>query len=609
MLAMTDSESLPIPFADTPSLPALFFAQAARYSDRAFLWKKQRGAYFSMNWQTVADETARLALGLRDLGIEAGDRVMLVAENSPHWLMADLAIMTIGAISVPAYTTNTAADHRYILNDSGAKAAIVSGETLSACLMEAAVDAPDLETVIGTQYRPVVQQASRITALRWPAVLSEADDPLAAVNDIMQPLHPANSACIIYTSGTGGTPKGVVLSHRAILHNCAGAYTLLTQIGLENQVFLSFLPLSHAYEHVAGQFFPIAIGAQIYYAEGIDKLATNMVEARPTIMTAVPRLYETLHARISRGVRRQGGIKAALFDQAVMLGRKRLIGAEPLSITEKLFDRLLDRLVRSAVAARFGGRLKALVSGGAPLNADIGYFFQALGLRILQGYGQTEAGPVISCNPPDRVRIETVGVPLRGVTLRIAEDGEILVRGDNLMQGYWNNPDASAAALQDGWLHTGDIGTIDGDGYIRITDRKKDIIVNAGGDNIAPQKIEGLLALQPEIGQAMVYGDRKPYLTAVLVPDPSFLEESDPIKSGEQTTDSVDALNKNLTKTLAQVVESVNADLSTPERIRRFIVADEPFSIENGLMTPTLKIRRHKIIERYRRNLEALYRS
>ena len=595
----------PVPFLDTPNLPRLFFDQAARCSQQAFLWQKQRGTYLSMNWQTIADETSRLALGLRDLGVQAGDRVMLVAENSPQWLMADIAIMTIGAISVPAYTTNTASDHRHILKDSGAKAALVSGKTLSACLMEAAIDAPDLEAVIGIQCLPVVPKGSRIQALRWPAVLSETDDPLSAINTVIEPLQPTDTACIIYTSGTGGTPKGVVLSHRAILHNCAGAYSFLSQIGLDDQVFLSFLPLSHAYEHTAGQFFPIAIGAQIYYAEGIDKLATNMVEARPTIMTAVPRLYETLHARISQGVKRQGGIKATLFDQAVALGRKRLLEPDSLSVWEKLFDRLLDRLVRSKVAARFGGRLKALVSGGAPLNPEIGYFFQALGLRILQGYGQTEAGPVISCNPPDRVRIETVGPPLRGVTVQIAKDGEILVRGDNLMQGYWNNPETSAATLRDGWLHTGDIGTIDADGYIRITDRKKDIIVNAGGDNIAPQKIEGLLAMQPEIGQAMIYGDRKPYLTAVLVPDPSFLEEW----QATQGTDAADAVDQALTKRLAQAVEMVNADLSALERIRRFTVADEPFSIENGLMTPTMKIRRHKIAELYRHRLDSLYGS
>ncbi len=599
-MATQDASSPPIPFADTPNLARLFFDQAERCSDQAFLWKKQRGAYVSINWQTAADETARLALGLRDLGIGAGDRVVLVAENSPQWLMADIAIMTIGAISVPAYTTNTAADHRHILKDSGAKAAFVSGKTLAACLMEAAADAPALEMVIGIECRPVVPEGQRIKALRWPDVLSETDDPFLALRPIIKPLQPSDTACIIYTSGTGGTPKGVVLSHRAILHNCAGAYHFLLKIGLDDQIFLSFLPLSHAYEHTAGQFFPIAIGAQIYYAEGIDKLATNMVEARPTIMTAVPRLYETLHARISQGVKRQGGVKAALFDQAVALGRKRLLEPGSLNIWEKLLDRLLDRLVRRKVAARFGGRLKALVSGGAPLNPEIGYFFQALGLRILQGYGQTEAGPVISCNPPDRVKIETVGPPLHGVTVRIAEDGEILVQGDNLMQGYWNNPQASAATLRDGWLHTGDIGTIDADGYIQITDRKKDIIVNAGGDNIAPQKIEGVLVIQPEIGQAMIYGDRKPYLSAVLVPDPSFLQE------WQAKTD--DASDQALTKRLAQVVELVNGDLSAVERIRRFIIADEPFGIDNGLMTPTMKIRRHKITQRYQQQLEALYR-
>ena len=316
---------------------------------------------------------------------------------------------------------------------------------------------------------------------------------------------PDDTACLIYTSGTGGVPKGVMLSHRNIIGNCRGAYRLLEQLGLGDEVFLSFLPLSHSYEHTAGLMFPISIGAEIYFAEGADTLAANLLEARPTIMTAVPRLYETMHQRIRLGIQREHGLKRRLFEQAVAIGRKRLAG-ERLALGERLLDPVLDRLVRDKVRARFGGRLKAMISGGAPLNPEIGGFFLALGVTLLQGYGQTEAAPVIACNPPDRIRIDTVGPALDGVEIRIAEDGEILVRGDNVMKGYWNDPEATARTLDEGWLHTGDIGALDPDGYLRITDRKRDFIKNSGGDMISPARVESALTLAPEIAQAMVIG-------------------------------------------------------------------------------------------------------
>ncbi len=334
-------------------------------------------------------------------------------------------------------------------------------------------------------------------------------------------LSPEDTACLIYTSGTGGVPKGVMLSHRNIIGNCRGAYRLLEQLGLGDEVFLSFLPLSHSYEHTAGLMFPISIGAEIYFAEGADTLAANLLEARPTIMTAVPRLYETMHQRIRLGIQREHGLKRRLFEKAVATGRKRLAG-ERLGLGERLLDPVLDRLVRHKVRARFGGRLKAMISGGAPLNPEIGGFFLALGVRLLQGYGQTEAAPVIACNPPDRIRIDTVGPALDGVEIRIAEDGEILVRGDNVMKGYWNDPEATARTLVEGWLHTGDIGALDPDGFLRITDRKRDFIKNSGGDMISPARVESALTLAPEIAQAMVTGDRRPYLVAVIVPDPDF---------------------------------------------------------------------------------------
>src|SRR5262249_14724390 len=301
-----------------------------------------------------------------------------------------------------------------------------------------------------------------------------------------------------------------------------GAHRVLEMLGLGGDVFLSFLPLSHSYEHTAGEMFPISIGAQIYFAEGAETLAVNMLEARPTIMTAVPRLYETLHQRIRLGVERKGGVSLKIFEKALVIGRKRLTSQKP-SLGERALDPVLDRLVRVKLRRRFGGRLKAMVSGGAPLNPDIGSFFVALGIRLLQGYGQTEAAPVIACNSPARIKIDTVGPPLEGVRVKTADDGEILVAGENVMKGYWNDPEATAQVLEDGWLRTGDVGVVDEDGYIRITDRKRDFIKNSGGETISPARVEGYLTLEPEIAQAMVSGDRRPYLVAVLVPDADFV--------------------------------------------------------------------------------------
>jgi long-chain acyl-CoA synthetase len=331
-----------------------------------------------------------------------------------------------------------------------------------------------------------------------------------------------------------------------------------------------------------------------------------MLEARPTIMTAVPRLYETMHRRILTGVERQGGFKAKLFFKALELGRKRYHDPKSLTLVERLVDFIVDRLVRNKVRGRFGGRLKALVSGGAALNPEIGLFFTALGLKLLQGYGQTESAPVVACNRPSRVRLETVGPPLTEVEVKTGEDGEILVRGELVMQGYWNDPAATAAAIKDGWLHTGDIGVIDPDGYIRITDRKKDFIKNSGGDMIAPAKVEGALVLEPEIAQAMVHGDRRPHLVAVLVPHPDVIERFAKSAGKPAALDTL-AEDAGLRAALDVVVQRVNAKLPQAERVRRFIVAQEPFSVANELMTPTLKVKRHKVREIYGAKLEALY--
>jgi len=446
----------------------------------------------------------------------------------------------------------------------------------------------------------------RITLTTWAETIEgpgTGDDTITEVSRLRRD----DTACIIYTSGTGGAPKGVMLSHGAILHNCAGATEMLKELGLGEEVFLSFLPLSHSYEHTVGQFLPLSIGAQIYYAEGTETLAADMVEVGPTIMTAVPRLYETLHSRILRGVRKAGGIQEKLFMKALDLGRRRLQQPDGLTLGQKLADALLDKLVRDKVRRRFGGRLKALVSGGAPLNPDIGLFFTALGLRILQGYGLTETAPIISVNRPGDVKMNTVGPPMRGVEVKIAEDGEILVKGELVMQGYWRKADATNEVIRDGWLHTGDIGEFDADGHITITDRKKDIIVNSGGENFSPQRIEGVLTLETEIAQAMVYGDKRPHLVGLLVPDGEWMKTwaRDRGKSADL---SLLGKDEDFRKAIGGAVERVNGRLSKIEKLRRFTFADAPFTIDNGQLTPTMKIRRHKIKEIYGEQLEALYR-
>jgi long-chain acyl-CoA synthetase len=585
-----------------PSLPWLFEAQARHYGAKPFLWAKRGGVWQARSWQDIASDVVRLAKALQSLGIEAGDRVMLVSESRPEWFIADMAIMTLGAISVPAYVTNTPADHAHVLNDSGARLVIVSSPALTERVLKAALSARHQPKLVSIE-PPALDQNLGIEVIRW----QDALDLGQAFEDHDFPaLERADTACLIYTSGTGGVPKGVMLSHGALLHNVEGARILLEGLGLSDEVFLSFLPLSHSYEHTAGLLFPMAIGAEIYFCEGVEKLSDNMVESKPTIMTAVPRLYETLRGRIMKGVERTGGMKQKLFMTALRLGIKSYEDPDSLTLPERLVNMVVERLVRDKVRARFGGRLKALVSGGAPLNYEVGLFFTALGLRILQGYGQTESAPVISCNTLLRPKLRTVGPVIANTEVKIAEDGEILVRGELVMQGYWNHPETTAQVIKDGWLHTGDIGCFDEDGYLLITDRKKDIIVNSGGDNISPQRIEGLLTLEPEIAQAMVHGDKRPHLVALIVPDEEFAKSW---ATANGVPFSLDALADNAAfhKAILGAVDRVNRSLSNIEKVRRFLLVADPFTVANEMMTPTMKIRRHIIKRLWGAKLEALY--
>jgi long-chain acyl-CoA synthetase len=569
-----------------PNLASMLFQRATQWRERPALAARQGGAWQTTSWEGLARGAAAIAGWLRQGGMAPGDRVLLLAENRPAWPMADLAVMAVGGVTVPAFTTWTIEDLGHVMQDCGARAAIVGTPALGSRLARACGDIPpeqvlcldDSDPGVGTRRGSF--PALGATTADWAPLAAEAEN-----------IPPDQLASLIYTSGTGGAPKGVMLPHRAMLSNCRGAFELFRPLDLHDEVYLSFLPLSHSYERTAGQFFLLSIGTTIHYSRGVEHLASELPEVRPTVLTVVPRLMEVIRGRILAGLAKQPGWKRALFRAALDGGLRREAGTR--SVLDRLADPLLDRLVRAQVQARFGGRLKGVVSGGARLDPEVGRFFRALGVPLMQGYGQTEAGPVVSCSPAHAVRIDTVGLPLAGVQLRFAEDGEILIRGELVMQGYWNNPAATQAAIRDGWLHTGDIGTQDADGYLRITDRKKDILVLSGGDNVAPARIEGALLADPAIGQAAVFGDGKPYLVAVLVP-------SEAARAAHRDADS-------LSRALAHAVETANRGLSITERVRRFHIAEHGFTIENGQLTPTQKVRRHRVREAHAAAIEALY--
>jgi long-chain acyl-CoA synthetase len=595
-------------FDTASNVVSLFLDRADELGEKPMLWAKREGEWRSISWAEAARQVCKIAENLRSLGLAAGDRVMLVSENRPEWALADLAIMAAGCVTVPTYTTNTTRDHIHILENSAAEAAIVSSAKLAQTLIPGIAQTDFCDILVTIE--PVKHsQEGNFAWHPWDSLLEgDADAARKAVEERIAGFTREDLACIIYTSGTGGAPRGVRQHHGMLLHNMAGcAHIIAEDFGWDDEVFLSFLPASHAFEHTGGQLLPMGLGGQIYYAEGLEKLASNIEEVKPTIMVVVPRLFELLRTRIMKQVEKQGQVANRLMDWALQIGERKAEGRGRLTDRPKNF--LLDRTLRPKIRKRFGGRIKALVSGGAPLNPEIGVFFDALGMTMLQGYGQTEAGPVISCNRPSAgIKMDTVGPPVRGVEVRIAGDNEILVRGENVTQGYWQNEPASAAAIRDGWLHTGDIGHLDEKGRIVITDRKKDMIVNDKGDNISPQKIESMLTVQPEISQAMVAGDRRPYIVGLIVPDAEWAVEW---AQAEDEKFDVGALQDlpAFRNAIRAAIDRVNAELSVIEKVRQFAFADEPFTIENEEMTPSMKIRRHKLKERYGARLDALYKG
>ena len=569
------------------NLIELFFYQAEKQDPKSILlqWLNPNNKK-SFTWEETKLNIFKLSKTIKE-NVKEGDRCLLVSENRPEWFISDLAIMLSGAITVPAYTTYTDNDYKYLIEDCEPKIVIASNNDILKKLNTTINEKNFIKKIITfDEVEKAYHNLNVDNKEKYLDFNSIIKNDLSEKDKIQNlNLKRSSAACIIYTSGTGGNPKGVILSHGGILNNLEGACEIIKPLIDSRPVFLTWLPLSHSYEHTV-QFVQIAVGAKVFYAEKIEKLLDNMAEAKPTIMTAVPRFYQNLYNKININMKKQTGFKAKLIQATIRLGKKKLL-KEKMTFFEKLLNLMLNVLVRKKVRKQFGGKLRAFVSGGGALDKEIGEFLNSIGLPTLQGYGLTEASPVVSCNPIHNIKVETVGPPFKGNKIKISEDGEILVKGENVMLGYWNQKEETANVIKDGWLHTGDIGEINPeDGYLKITDRKKDIIVSAGGDNISPAKIENMVTNVTEIDQCMVYGDKKNYLVALIVPNKEFLNDKE---------------------TINKTIEIINKKLTLVERIKKIQLIDENFSIENGLLTPTMKVKRKKVTEKYKKELENLY--
>jgi len=567
------------------NLLELFYIQYKKQNKSDIFLNSLKDVNNKYSWQKTFINILKLSEEIKKY-VNKGDRCLIISENRPEWLISDLSIMLALGITVPAYTTYTERDYEYIIDDCTPSLIFVSDLIQYKKIKDIIPRKKFIKKVIIFDKIADLNKSFNLDfneIILKDSGLSNYD--LFSLKDISNlKILRKDPACIIYTSGTQGNPKGVILSHGGILNNCEGSCELLKSIISNNPRFLTWLPLSHSYEHTI-QFVQIAVGAKVFYAESIEKLIKNMNDCSPEIMTAVPRFYQNLFQKISATFSKATGIKKILVDQTISLGKKKLFKNE-LSTIENLMNFICDKLVRAKIKKQFGGSLKTFVSGGGALDKEVGSFLNAIGLPTLQGYGLTETSPVVSCNPINDIRVETVGPPFKGNLVKIAEDGEILIKGENVMLGYWNNEEETKKVLKDGWLYTGDIGEFDNN-YLKIIDRKKDIIITPGGDNISPIKIENDLTKLNFIDQALVYGDNKPFLVALIV------------LSTEQ---------KNLQhEKIQEEIDKINKKLSKIEKIKRYFLIDEQFSIENGMLTPTLKLKRYKIVQKYKNEFEKLY--
>ena len=562
------------------NLPELFYFQADKNENNQHLLKLDTNNQItSMSWLETKNLTNKIHNFLTNQHLDDLERVLLVSENRPEWMASDIAIMSNKLISVPNYTTYTSRDFEHILNDCQPAGLIVSNKNLLQTILTASEKVKYNFKFILCFDNFEDNSISNLVFLKDLLVINDNNH-----RDKIKEIKREDPACIIYTSGTQGLPKGVILSHGGILSNCEGAYELLKTIKSPDLTFLTWLPLSHSYEH-AVQFVQIILEAKVFYNKSIETLLPTIKIAKPHIMTAVPRFYNNLYAKMMINLKNQSNFKQNLFNKTIQLGTKKFKNIK-LSFIDKIINSILDKLVRKKVKNNFGGRLEAFISGGGPLDGQVGEALNALGLKTLQGYGLTETSPVVSCNLLNKVKVDTVGPIFPGVEVKLSEDGEILVKGENLMLGYWNNKEATEQTIKDGWLYTGDIGEFDEDNYLKITDRKKDIIVSLGGDNIAPSKIENLLTLSPDIEQSCVFGEQKNYIAALIILSPDSKASNEDIQ---------------------KYINEINKDLTQPEKIKKFTFIDEPFTIENNLMTPTMKVRRHEVQKKYQNQIDQLF--
>lgn len=583
------------------------FAEAARkYPDRPALSSKPSGSktWETLTYQNVADRVREVALGLCALGIEPGDRVAILSENRPEWAIVDLAALAAGAVSVPVYPTLPASQVAHILSDSGAKAIIAENAKQTAKVAQARESAPDLTIVVTLDDAAAKDGILSLASVIQAGADASFEENYEARRDSVQP---GDLMSLVYTSGTTGNPKGAMLTHGNMAAALDAANHQFPQFQPPNDVFLSFLPLSHVFERVTYNL-AITQGAHTRFNDSIFKLMDNLAELAPTVMQCVPRVHESIHDRVSDSVAKLPVQRKTLTYWALGVGdsvaRRRNAG-HPVSPLQLLRFLAADRLVLSKIRARFGGHLKFFVSGGAPLNPKTAHFFLAIGIPILEGWGLTETTAAATANQSGRVKVGTVGPPMFNVQIKTAPDGELLVKGPTVMRGYWNNPEATADVIDmDGWFHSGDIGEIDSDGYVKITDRKKDILVLANGKKVAPQPIETALKRSPLLTEVVLLGDNAGTVGALVVPNFDALKTWAKEQGKDLKTNADLIADTSARKFVKAEIDSLSKDLADFEKIKRIALIDHAFSQEGGELTPTLKVKRKVVAEKYGALLE-----
>lgn len=592
------------------SLPEILKLNAQKYADRLAISYKKDGKYISLSYRSFYERVLMAARGLRKAGMARGDKVAIFSENRAGWAIADFAIQCAQGITVPIYATNTAEQAAYVINHCGAKIVFVSSRIQYEKLLSVREQITGLELVVsferflGSHDLPVYT-LYQLSEISHPISDQERSDIEALIDAVQS----TDLITIIYTSGTTGVPKGVMLTQANVIFDAHYGLEKLEAIGM-NETFLSFLPLSHILERTAGYYAPLMTGCHVAFCESVEKVVENMQEVGPTVMVSVPRLFEKIYSRIYEDVHKMRPLKRDLFHLAVQTGRdyisRRYIDPKPLGLL-RLKYRLFDRLVFSKIRKRFGGRLKYFISGGAPLDKDINEFMWVIGIPTFEGYGLTETSPAVTLNSPWKVRYGSVGTPLPWTDVKLAEDNELMIRGPQVMRGYYNAPKETDKVLRDGWFYSGDIARIDEDGYVYIVDRKKEIIITSGGKNIAPQPLENELRMDKYVSQAFVFGDRKPYLVALLTPNLERLIQMAQ-QEGIDYLDVEDLVaNQRVQKRYAERVQLINARLPSYETIKKFILLPRDFSVEGGELTPTLKLKRKVICAKYQERIERLY--